>query len=303
MSDSLGTLPSSLLSAGVGLDTHAFRYRPDVTRVEDGSARNYSLEEISESVIWHAAISSLNDPFEVYAKSNRNELGELSEGEWFTLWIKCFAKNSPLCDHIQVLSTDFLHNLYSDNILKEKLFMLERFRAYDFFGDFIKDFRSIVAIASFTTKPDSRLMWGYYCQGMKGFCIIYNRNRLLKSRIRLDEVEYGSDGIEINSMDHAYSYRKVRDDELLIRIPKYKHKEWCHENELRSLCQLEGGDIGFGRALQLEDCCIDGVIVGSEVAPATKSKLEELSKKFNFVLFHAEANLEKFGVDISEYLK
>lgn len=301
MKNSTIKLPSSILSKGFNLETHAFRYRPDVTTFEEGVSRNYSIEEISNSVIWHAAIGSLNDPFEVYAKSNRNELRELSEDEWFKLWIKCFARHSLSCDHLQVLSMDFLHRYFTAHILKEKIFMLEQFKDHDFFGDFIKDFRDIVAIASFTTKPDSRLMWGYYCQGMKGFCIIYNRERLIKSRIRLDEVEYGDNGIEINAMDHAYSYRTLRDDSLLVKIPKFKHKEWHHESELRSLCQLEGSDAGFGKALPLEGCCIDGVIIGSKVEPASKSQLEKLSEKFNFTLFHAEANLEKFEVNISDY--
>ena len=287
----------------ISSDTHAFRYRPDIWKEFSGQMRNFSIEEISNSLIWHAAIGSLNDPFEVYAKSNRNELKELTQDEWFKLWVKCFAQHTLPYPYWRIFSSGTVREIFQDNILAEKEFMLRRFKEHDFFGEFIKEFRDTVAIASFTKKPDSRLMWGYYCNGMNGFCIIYNRERLINSCIRLDEVEYGDAGLEISAMDHAYSYRTKRDDTLLIKIPKFKHKEWHHESELRSLCLLEGGDVGLGKTLQLNECCIDGVIIGSKVCTATKAQLLELSRKLNFRLYYAEANLEKFAVDISDYPK
>lgn len=296
-------IPKILSERGFTSETHAFRYRPDATTKTGDLERNYSIEEISSAVIWHAAIGTLNDPFEAYAKSNRNKLQELSENEWFKLWANCFARHTFPQPYRNTISTNELLKHFNSNILIEKLFMINRFEEYDFFGDFINDFRNTVAIASFTEKPDNRLMWGYYCQGMKGFCIIYNRERLIKSRIRLDAVEYGEAGIEVNAMDHAYSYRTKRNDEVLIKIPKFKHEEWLHESELRSLCQLEGDDIGLGRALHLESNCVDGVIIGSKATPATRIKLEELSKELKFPLFLAEANLEKFIVEISVYPK
>lgn len=294
-------IPKALSERGFTSETHAFRYRPDATTKIGELERNYSIEEISCAVIWHAAIGTLNDPFEVYAKRNRNELQELSGNEWFKLWVNCFAVNTFNGTHWNAISTNELLKYFNDNVLFEKLFMIKRFEGYDFFDDFIKDFRNIVAIASFTEKSDNRLMWGYYCQGMKGFCIIYNRERLINSRIRLDKVEYGKSGIEVNAMDYAYSYRTKTDYETLTKIPRFKHDEWLHESELRSLCQLEGEDIGLGRALHLESNCVDGVIVGNRVTPATRLKLEELSEQLKFTLFRAEANLEKFIVEIKEY--
>ncbi|CZY49202.1 TPA: DUF2971 domain-containing protein [Enterobacter hormaechei] len=296
-------LPEVLSKHGFSNETHAFRYRPDTTTKVGEFDRNYSIEEISDAVIWHAAIGTLNDPFEVYAKSNRKELQQLSENEWFNLWANCFVRHTFRNTYWNALSTNELKKYFNNNIIFEKLFMIDRFENYDFFSDFIKDFRDIVAIASFTEKPDSRLMWGYYCLGMKGFCIIYNRNELINSHIRLDEVEYGKTGIEVNAMDHAYSYRTKRDDEILTKIPMFKHEEWLHECELRSLCKLDGADIGFGRPLPLKSKCVDGVIIGDKVTQATRSKLEDLSKKLNFKLFSAEANLENFIVEISEYQK
>lgn len=294
-------IPEVLSKHGFTSETHAFRYRPDATSKTGELERNYSIEEISNAVIWHAAIGTLNDPFEVYAKRNSKELQELSDNEWFKLWVNCFAVHTFVGSHWNTISTSELLKYFNANMLFEKLFMINRFEHYDFFDDFIKDFRNIVAIASFTEKPDNRLMWGYYCQGMKGFCIIYNRERLINSRIRLDKVEYGKSGIEVNAMDYAYSYRTKNDYDILTKIPMFKHDEWLHESELRSLCQLEGADIGLGRALHLVNNCVDGVIVGNRVTLATRLKLEELSEQLKFPLFRAEPNLEKFIVEIAEY--
>ncbi|WP_379932007.1 DUF2971 domain-containing protein [Enterobacter sichuanensis] len=296
-------MPSILSNCGFSHNTHAFRYRPDTVTKDDGVERNYSIEEISNSAIWHAAIGTLNDPFEAYAKSNRNELQELNEDEWFKLWVKCFAKARAPWVLLYPLSTDCLREHFEEHMLLEKSFMIERFQAYDFFGDFIQDFRETIAIASFTSIPDSRLMWGYYCRGMNGFCIIYNRERLLASKIRLDDVDYDESVIQVNSMDHAYSYRTERNDDVLIKIPKFKHREWSHETELRSLCKLEGNESGVGKLISVEKSCVDGVIIGNKVRVATRKRLEELSKELDFALFYAEPNLEKFIVDVSEYPK
>jgi len=296
-------MPEVLFKRGFSSETHAFRYRPDATTKIGELERNYSVEEISNAVIWHAAIGTLNDPFEAYAKSNRNELQELNENEWFKLWVKCFAKARAPWILLYALNTDYLQEYFKEYMVSEKSFMIERFKSHDFFGEFVQDFRKTIAIASFTSIPDSRLMWGYYCQGMKGFCIIYNRDKLLASKVRLDVVDYDESVIQVNAMDHAYSYRTKRNDDVLTKIPKFKHKEWSHETELRSLCKLEENEAGIGRLLPIERNCVDGVIIGCKVSMATREKIAELSKELNFGLFYAEPNLEKFTVDISEYLK
>lgn len=294
-----GTFPAALKRAGFSIDTHAFRYRPDSWKDEGGVIRNFSLEEIECSTIWHAAIGSLNDPFEVYAHSNKRELLEMNEEELFRLWSKAFAKYQIPHENWRVASEQILRQRYNDNMFVAKAFMHSMNKQYDFFGDFVTELREKISIASFSDICNSRLMWGYYCNGQNGFCLIYNKERLLKSRIELNGVTYSERSPVVNVFDFSFNYRTPRDNEILTGIPKFKHSDWEHESELRSLYVLQGEQIGKGTTINLEENCIDGVIIGERVSAKTRKKLIELSKKHGFSIFTASADLENFSIHVS----
>lgn len=291
--------PDALKRAGFSIDTHAFRYRPDSWKKEGGLIRHFSLEEVECSTIWHAAIGSLNDPFEVYAHSNKRELLEMNEEELFRLWCKAFAKHQIPHEHWRVTSEQALRERYNDNIFLAKAFMHKMNKQYDFFGDFVTELREKISIASFTDICDSRLMWGYYCNGQDGFCLIYNKERLLRSRIELNGVTYSEKSPVVNVFDFSFNYRTPRDNEILTGIPKFKHSDWVHESELRSLYVLQGKQIGKGIAINLGENCIDGVILGERVTTETRQKLIELSNKHRFKIFKASADLESFSINVS----
>ncbi|HDT5244565.1 TPA: DUF2971 domain-containing protein [Klebsiella aerogenes] len=292
-------LPDVLRRAGFSIDTHAFRYRLDSEKNEGGVIRNYSLEEVEYSKIWHAAIGTLNDPFEVYAHSNKRELLEMSEEELFRLWSRAFARHQIPHETWRVASEQTLREHYDDNIFLAKAFMHSMNKQYDFFGDFVNELREKMSIASFTDVCDSRLMWGYYCHGQNGFCLIYNKERLLKSRIELNGVRYSEKSPVVNVFDFSFNYRTPRDNEILTGIPKFKHSDWGHESELRSLYVLQGEQIGKGITINLAENCIDGVILGERVTTKTRQKLIELSKKHRFKVFKASADLENFSINVS----
>jgi len=297
------TLPDVLRRNGFTTNTHAFRYRLDEWKKDNGVSRNYSLEEIENSQIWHAAIGTLNDPFEVFAQRNRCELNEMNHEEHFKLWAKAFAKHQVPHEYWRVASEDNLRQHYVSNEFEAKAFMYSMINKNDFFSDFISDLRNITSVASFTKICDSRLMWGYYCRGQVGFCIIYNREKLLHSRIRLDEVEYSETQNKVNIFDYTYGYRTKtpKDVSILAKITKFKHLDWKHESELRSLYLLKGDEIGKGVAVKLDENCVDGVILGSNVNDGTKRKILKLSKKMGFKVFSAAVNLDEFCIQITEF--
>ncbi|HDD9883877.1 TPA: DUF2971 domain-containing protein [Escherichia coli] len=292
-------IPEALRRAGFSNETHAFRYRPDSWKEESGTLRNFSLEEVEYSTIWHAAIGTLNDPFEVYAHSNKRELMEMNEEESFKLWAKAFAKHQIPHENWRVASEQNLRKHYEDNKLLAKVFMYTMHKQYDFFGDFVTELRGILSIASFTDICNSRLMWGYYCNGQSGFCLIYNKKKLLKSRIELEKVRYYEKSPVVNVFDFSFSYRTPRDNEVLTDIPKFKHSDWEHESEWRSMYVLQGKEVGKGISISLMESCIDGVIVGERVSAQTKARLIELSKKLHFKIFSASVDLENFRINIS----
>lgn len=287
--------PEALLRKGFSSDTHAFRYRSDSEK-----SRKYSLEEISGSTIWHSAISALNDPFEVYARCNERELFEMSDEELFILWVRGLSKcQLPYKQNIP-LSMAYLKKCYEKNKPEVIRCMFSLKSQDENFSNFINEIREFSAVASFTKVCDSRLMWGYYCNGLQGICIIYNKSKLSNSRIKLHEINYLSEIFKINIWDFKFNYRLPKYDEILERIPKCKHKEWIHEKEFRSILSLDGDEVGKGRQFKLNVNCIDGIIIGNRVCYDTKETIIKLSEKNEFKIFSAGANLNGFCIEIKD---
>lgn len=293
-------LPEILIENGFSLDKHVFRYRSDNIIYDESERDNYrnghSLNEIEFHEIWHSAIGALNDPFEVYASANENEYDELTDEEFNYIWLNVFASRpeSGLLGH----SKDYLEEFYRANKDVVKARIKEYMSDKVFFSQFISEIRNLIAISSFTRVCDSRLMWGYYCNGLAGMCLIYNIEKLQKSGVFLSEVSYQLGGYKLNLFDFMHSYRTPRTNELLTNIPKFKHEEWSHEHELRSIKPLSEGLQGIGEKMTIDGGCLDGVIIGKRTNIETIKRIRKLSRKQHFKVFMADADLDNFKIEI-----
>ncbi|MBO1566705.1 DUF2971 domain-containing protein [Yersinia pseudotuberculosis] len=172
---------------------------------------------------------------------------------------------------------------------------------YSYIHIFKEIFRKHAAIACFTTCCDSRLMWGYYCSGLKGFCLIYNTERINRILPQVSKVIYSKERPTLGVM--SYFIRKMRGESVFAieSFAKYKHEEWSHENEYRSFLMLddENDIVSGGVSVQLNESCIDGVIIGEECNEQTKRAIIGYSKDKGIKVFHASADLDIFRVYIS----
>jgi len=294
-------LPKILLEKGFSHEEHIFRYRPDnllTKKINESTLyqNGFTLDEIENSEIWHSAVGSLNDPFEIYAKANPYEFEQMNEEERFKLWYRAVA--TKLSPGFLSQSKEAQLKLYKQTQLRFE----ENIRAFsasdNSFEEIITEIREEVAIASFTSCCNSRLMWGYYCNGLSGLCLIYNKKKLLKNKIELHEIKYIDVAYNFNVYDFAFSYRKPRDIRELSQVLKTKHKEWQHESEFRSIVMLGADEYGRGKILPLNECCIEGVIMGKKSNEVTKIKVRELAKKNKFRVFIADVNYSRFEVEI-----
>lgn len=293
-------LPQSLINSGISLDTHIFRYRSDRDFVvqSDGVnvSKNIITEEIETYSIWHSAVGALNDPFEIYAKKNIHEFERMTKNQKINLWLKVVTRLGN--EGLMALSSEEI--LYAYEHDKERLEKtVKDVNANDTsFSNFIKDIRETIGIACFTSVCDSRLMWGYYCNGLSGVCLIYNIKSLLQQKVELNTVSYLDGAVELNVLDFVYNYMDEERATKLSQIVKTKHIEWAHELESRSVVDLRGSEIGKGRLIKMNRSCIDGVIVGRNTRPEIKTAIENLSKKIGFRMFDADVDYQLFGVKI-----
>ncbi|MBU9858486.1 hypothetical protein, partial [Rahnella aceris] len=156
-------LPKILLEKGFSHEEHIFRYRPDnllTKKINESTLyqNGFTLDEIENSEIWHSAVGSLNDPFEIYAKANPYEFEQMNEEERFKLWYRAVA--TKLSPGFLSQSKEAQLKLYKQTQLRFE----ENIRAFsasdNSFEEIITEIREEVAIASFTSCCNSRLMWG-----------------------------------------------------------------------------------------------------------------------------------------------
>lgn len=294
-------LPQRLSDSGFSLDTHIFRYRrdSDLRKSIDGVESDVSsiVDEIAGASIWHAAIGALNDPFEVYAKINENEPEQMTEAQKVKVWAKLCAKNGD--GWVMALSPGEALRLYNlDKYKMDKTFRDARGRN-KLFDDLVSDIRESVAVACFTSVCDSRLMWGYYCNGFQGVCLIYNTKKLISNKIDLSEVEYYDGAFKVNLFDILYNCDEKEQFQRFSQIMKVKHTDWAHESEIRSIIDLHAENMGKGQPEKLRERCIEGVIIGRNVRGSVRDKIMSLGIDLGLKIFTADVDYQIFGVKIS----
>lgn len=294
-------LPQKLSDSGFSLDTHIFRYRSDkdITKDIDGveTAVSSIVEEIESASIWHSAIGALNDPFEVYAKINEREFEQMTEGQKIKIWAKLWVKSGN--GWILTVSPDEILKLYKNDESRLNEVFTDAVRNNKVFHGLVDDIRESVAVACFTSVCDSRLMWGYYCNGFHGVCLIYNTQKLIDNKIELSEVGYYDGAFEVDIFDVLYSSNEKEQFQKFSQIMKAKHTEWAHEVETRSIIDLHEENKGKGQLEKLSERCIEGVIIGRNVRAGVREKIMEFGKELGLKIFTADVDYQIFGVKIS----
>ena len=294
-------LPEILTNSGFSLGKHIFRYRADrdIDKVENGQpiSKSSIIEEMENFSIWHSAIDALNDPFEVYAEQNLKESEQMSENQIMKCWIRAGLKSGN--NKLMVSADEYIYKEYKENECYFKGLLEKRSKDDEFFNDTINNIRDYTGVACFTSKCDSRLMWGYYCNGLKGVCLIYNSELLLRQKITLNPVKYSDCPFEFNLLNFVYEYKNDWEREDLFQMVKRKHSEWSHEVESRSVVELREDEEARGRLIEMNDSCIEGVIIGRKVRDDVKNTIIKLSKSIGFKVFMADVDYKLFGVKIS----
>ncbi|WP_368894478.1 DUF2971 domain-containing protein [Kluyvera ascorbata] len=295
-------LPNVLFESGFTLDKHIFRYRrdSDINKNIDGIDILVSsiVEEIQGGSIWHSSVGALNDPFEIYAKINPHEFKLMSEAQRINIWATLSAKSKK---HLGVMaySQEQAFKLYCADKPDLQQTLDNTIENSNAFQDLISSVRGSIGIACFTSVCDSRLMWGYYCNGFSGVCLIYNREKLFDNKVPLECVDYQDTPFEVDIINFVYNLNRQQQLNVLNQIVKTKHSEWSHEIESRSVIDLHAHEKGKGRLLKIEKRCIEGVIIGRNVRTDVRRKIEGLCKILELKCFYADVDYQVFGVKIT----
>jgi hypothetical protein len=155
-----------------------------------------------------------------------------------------------------------------------------------------------VRFCSFSKNWKNILMWGHYANGVRGACLIFDKDEIRKGRSAYTVAGQNVDAAVLPFIDVSYSKlpavldveniivqannKNITDKEksdlclsLYKRCLGTKYKDWRYEEEVRLLIH-HYGDIGQEDILyQYNDAALKGVIVGFK---STASDIEGLSK-------------------------
>jgi hypothetical protein len=263
--------------------THLFRFRGDNIN---------TINELVNNTIWHSKNSFLNDPFDMFYKLDVEALKKFEQPDILTLIERM--------DRI-VGGGDRLRGLLYRGELDEIYQRIDEVWGEKFASGLLVEFQKNVGVASFTKKYDSRLMWGYYGNGMKGICFAYNKVKLKASDIDLLDVAYTPEAPKINIYKHLLEITREEPISMTSDFALVKHADWAGEEEVRSLHYLEGDNIYEhqpGIAVPLQACCIDAIIIGERLGGDMRIFIENFAKKNGIEIMTAKADFTNYKIQL-----
>ncbi|MBY4838539.1 DUF2971 domain-containing protein [Pantoea sp. DY-5] len=267
----------------VSRDKHLFRFRGDNVN---------TISELVNKSIWHSKVDGLNDPLELFFNLDADGLSKLGKDD-----IARIIKNNAAFRQ----SPNFFRRCFVRNELEPIYNMIREHWNEEFVGEMISEFRQKTAVACFTKTFDSRLMWGYYGNGMKGICFAYNKEKLSNSGLEFTDVKYVDEAPKVNIYKHLAESLSGAKLTIDADFAVCKHKDWEKEEEVRSLKYLKGDDVyknNPGESILLNENCVDAIIVGERLHGDMRTFLEDYSKRNDIYLLVAKANFNNYKIQI-----
>lgn len=207
----------------------------------------HDLDALSNNYLWFSHYSDFNDPFEdLFIQNALNvEINKYEEKKAIEYY-KLIHKGRVPADQVEAFILELcitgkLEEHYRDSITKTIEYAKNRF------SKFVSDSKvCCFAQDKLLTEESaltSRLMWSHYANGLRGFCIEYDRKKLIEGLYKTlgykplyTSIEYGK-------------LKKHRAEELLFgsaksinetglpagigSIATMKSDDWAYENEFR----------------------------------------------------------------------
>ena len=207
---------------------------------------NYHEKALFENELYLPSANKFNDPFDSKIPFRYPE-EDLTEENIQKKTFLIAQEMAPDLSKIQ--HEEMAIRMQKENLLNESHHLEQVDKAT--FKRLCSDF----GILSLTPNEKNILMWSYYSNSHKGFCIGYNAKYLIQSRI------FGSGGMVAYSNDFPkMPLFPTRDDNAILNLLFTKGKVWEHEEEYRLIHRYKNSNT---RILPTE--AISEVILGCQI--------------------------------------
>lgn len=263
--------------------THIFRFRGDNIN---------TINELVNNAIWHSKNSILNDPFDMFYHFDKEALKQFDKSDILTL-VNRLDKITG--------EGERLRELLDRNEFDEVYQRIDDVWGEGFGRGFLNDLQKHIAVASFTKNYNSRLMWGYYGNGMKGICFAYNKQKLKASGIELFDVTYDVNAPRVNLYKHLLEMTRGEPLSIDFDFALVKHSDWHREEEVRSLHCLDSDNFyehQSGIEVPLQGCCIDAIVIGERLVGDMRFFIENFAKKNGIEIMIAKADFTNYKIQL-----
>jgi hypothetical protein len=183
----------------------------------------YSLDNLRAKQLWCNHYEAFNDPFECWGIEKTGIPDPAKEWDRFDLIAKTWGFVS------------------GHDVTKEDLF--------EYCSEFVHQHSMRVShyvesarITCFSQRSDNLLMWSHYANGFRGFCIEFDKNKLLDNvhkYAEVHEVEYSEAPQVVDTMVYEVAKDQVWYNEIAIEetetqikyLNKTEAKEWIPQNQ------------------------------------------------------------------------
>ncbi|CAI1754758.1 Protein of uncharacterised function (DUF2971) [Serratia entomophila] len=258
-----------------------------------------SLSALSEGKAWFSKLSDFNDPFEGQFIVSPPDLKNDREK-----FFEHMAKNIP-SHPLTVPAAEAVRKRYFDSPDEFESFVNKL--VIETHHKFYESYLNIVAyclasdIAGVEASHVSNvMMWSHYADGMKGFCIKYNPNKLMVSLNKLNDEKFYWAKIEYQDDKHTVDYYDLVDTSkhATIRAIQTKHTGWEYEYECRLLVNNSG-------LYKYSHDAIECIYIGSKMpVPHQKILLDICSVNLPDVdIFNVRTHGKGYAVELGRYQK
>lgn len=245
-----------------------------------------SLKILINNELWFGLPQNLNDPYE----------GEFQVGKYYKLpeigMIEFFYKSTSNIFEIKNLKSKIEEVKNDINVFHDDLHKYLKYRIENYYG-----------LTSFSYDPLNILMWSYYADSHKGFCIGFDKNELIETLKHPNKEFFDVD----YKKNICQAILNIEEDKLGFKNEKEllysKLDIWKNEKELRLITFLytrNKRNIGF------DNSCIKEIIFGErtsvEDCTTIKNIIKHNSRTSHTKFCKAYKTIDKKRMKIKKYI-
>lgn len=245
----------------------------------------HDLDALSNEYLWFSKYSDFNDPFEdIYLKNVLNKELTSYDQEKAIAFYKELHKDQLPAHEVEKVILEFvvsgkLEDHYRDTMTQTFAYAQNLIRRH------LEESRVCCFAQNSSTERaiENKLMWSHYADGLRGFCIKYNEQKLI------DGI-YKKMGTKVGICQMQYrELSKLNFDELIFstasqankseehdviqfgEIVNTKSKDWAYENEFRLIFPKEN-------SVSIDSSSIEEVIIGGKMPEVKVNTLFSILK-------------------------